>query len=131
MVKHVLGVTLVLAVGIGAFSAGCGDSSGTGGGDTGIDCAAITPKKYSELGFAFQADLGLCTTCHSANLTTPTERQAAPLANDYDTYEGAKQWADRICVRTNDDTMPPAGSPTLTDSQKNDLLGWCSCGAPQ
>ncbi len=125
--KRVFAIVAVLvAAPLVSVEVGCGDS-GTGAGTSGIDCNATPPKGYSELGLAFAK----CTSCHSSKLTDPTSRQAAPLGNDYDTYELATQWTADICASIEDGTMPPAGSATLTTTEENDLLAWCSCGAPQ
>lgn len=125
--KRVFAIAAVLvAAPLVSVEVGCGDT-GSGAGSSNFDCTANPPKGYSELGLAFSK----CTSCHSSALKDPTSRQAAPLGNDYDTYELATQWTADICTSIEDGTMPPAGSATLTTTDENDLLAWCYCGAPQ
>ncbi|NUP13076.1 MAG: hypothetical protein HOW73_44110 [Polyangiaceae bacterium] len=115
------------ADGGGASTGGAstGGASVGGGGVGGGSCGNV--KGYSELGDAFAK----CTGCHSSELTTPVERQAAPVGVDYDTYALATQHLDDTRARIANDQDPPAGSPSLTAQQKSDLLSWIDCGAPE
>lgn len=119
-------VGMVAFAGLAALTVnvGCGDS-GTGGGA--VDCSTVTVKGYAELqNGAFTK----CTNCHSSALTTPTERQSATAGYDYDTYEGAKKFPDRIEARVEKGDMPPAGSAALTAAEADDLINWSACGTP-
>lgn len=119
---------LSLIVGIGAFAAattsGCSDDTGTGGGSA-VDCTTVKP--YSQLNQAFSK----CTTCHSSELTTATDRQSAPEGFDYDTYELAIQHPEEIAEQIEDGLMPPDGSPALTTTEANDLITWARCDTPE
>lgn len=124
MSKHVLG--LFSAIGLIAFSVGTtgvGCDDGGSGGST-VDCSTV--KGFSELSGAFSK----CTTCHSTTLTTATDRQAAPVGYDYDTYEAAKQFPDAITEQVEDDEMPFDPSPDLTAQEKTDMLTWAACETP-
>lgn len=120
---RILALVALSAAALGLTSnVGCGDSDGSGGG---ADCSTV--KGYSELGTAFSK----CTSCHSSELSTPTERQSATVGFDYDTYDLAKSDAAAIIEQVEDDEMPPSGSPTLTQTEKTDLLTWAECGTPE
>ncbi|NUP11476.1 MAG: hypothetical protein HOW73_35975 [Polyangiaceae bacterium] len=118
------GIAAAVVAALTIVNVGCGDS-GTGGEGGGADCTDV--KGYAELGTA----ISKCTNCHSSELTTPTERQSAPEGFDYDTYELAKQHPDEIAEQLEEGLMPPSGSPTLTDTEKSDLIKWASCGTPE
>lgn len=124
MSKHVLG--LFSAIGLIAFSvstAGVGcDDGGSGG--AAVDCSTV--KGFSELSGAFSK----CTACHSTDLATATERQAAPLGYDYNTYEDAKKFPEAITEQVEDDEMPFDPSPELTAQEKTDMLTWAACETP-
>jgi uncharacterized membrane protein len=120
---RILALVALSATALGLTSnVGCGDSDGSGGG---ADCTTV--KGYSELGVAFSK----CTNCHSSELTTPTERQSATVGFDYDTYALAAADPAAIIEQVEDDEMPPSGSPTLTETEKTDLLTWAECGTPE
>lgn len=123
MTRGFLGTVVFAGLAALTLNVGCGDS-GTGGGD--IDCTTVAVKKYSELGVAFSK----CTSCHSSTLVSPTDRQSATVGYDYDTYEGAKKFPDRIQARVEKGDMPPVGSPTLTATEADDLINWAACGTP-
>ncbi|MBL8742934.1 MAG: hypothetical protein JNK04_17620 [Myxococcales bacterium] len=121
MSKYVLGLFSVIGIiGITTASIGCGDDSGTNA----VDCSTV--KGFSELGGAFAK----CTACHSTTLTSPTDRQAAPVGYDYDTYEAAKKFPEAITEQVEDDEMPFDPSPKLTAQEKTDMLTWAACETP-
>ena len=130
MVKRLLAAAALMGAAVASIGVGCGDSGGAGG----TDCATATVKPYSELSAAF----GKCITCHSSDLVTPTERQLATDGFNYETYDLAKQFPDRIAVRIDADrsaaegttTMPPDGSPQLSPTEKTDMEAWADCGSP-
>ena len=70
-----------------------------------------------------------CTSCHAATLD-PNDRMGAPQGIDFDTWEGASLWADRIVAVTQgqEATMPPAGGPS--DEEREAIAAWVACGAP-
>ncbi|MEQ1566863.1 MAG: hypothetical protein ABMA64_14570 [Myxococcota bacterium] len=68
-----------------------------------------------------------CTPCHAATVVGE-DRRGAPDDVDFDTYESAARWADRIVARTGPDgAMPPAGG--LTEAEAAGLERWVSCGS--
>ncbi len=70
-----------------------------------------------------------CTECHASPLAEGAQRAYAPVGVDFDTLEGARQWADRIRVRAIErGDMPPA--TTLPDDDAELLGRWLACGAP-
>lgn len=121
MVKRVFSVVLLVTAAAALATNGCGDDTADG---TPVDCTTV--KKYSELSTAWSK----CTSCHSTQLTDPTDRQSAPDEFNYDTYEVAKQFPAEIKEQVEDDEMPPDGSPTLTTQEKTDLLTWVECNTP-
>ena len=69
-----------------------------------------------------------CTSCHASALN-PNDRMGAPQGVDFDTWEGAAQWSDRIAAVSHGEgaTMPPAGGPT--DAEREAIVAWVACGA--
>lgn len=121
MTNRLLAITLAAASSIGVtVTAGCSDDSSTGG----DDCTDV--KGYNELSSAFSK----CTNCHSSTLTGAA-RNAAPVGTDYDTYALAKPNAQKIHDRVSDGTMPQPGYPGFAGTEKEDMLKWASCGAPE
>src|SRR5689334_6672320 len=108
----------------GGADAGGGGADAGGGGQAAGACADVKP--YSELGSVFAK----CTNCHSATLVTPTDRQAAPLGFDYDTYEAATAHPaeTRSVVESGAAPIPPT---TLTPTEKSALLLWIDCDMPE
>ena len=123
MMNRLFPFVLVLGAGLGLGLVACGDDTADGE----VDCDATPPKTYAELSSVWSK----CTNCHATTLTDLTARQAAPLGTDYDTYDAAKAAGSKTKSRVADGTMPPAGSPTLSDQEKTDLYAWVDCGMPQ
>ena len=69
-----------------------------------------------------------CTTCHSQHLDLEA-RSGAPIGVDFDTWQGAFAWSDRIEARATGatPTMPPVGLPP--DDEVARLAEWLRCGA--
>jgi uncharacterized membrane protein len=102
---------------------GCGDD-----GETVVDCASVKP--FSELSQAFSK----CTACHTSALTDLTSRNSAPLEYNYDSYEEAIKFPDKLVASLQADApapMPPAEDPQLTETEKADLVTWAECDTPQ
>lgn len=70
-----------------------------------------------------------CTPCH-ASTVPEADRRGAPLGLDFDSWEEASRYADRIAAAAGPDTarMPPGGG--LTEEQRAQLVRWADCGAP-
>jgi hypothetical protein len=66
-----------------------------------------------------------CVSCHS-DLSEGTERNGAPDGVNFNTWDDAILWADRILVRVlEDSTMPPAQG--MDDAEKGQLEEWLHC----
>ena len=94
-----------------------------------IDCETVTVPTYTNV-----ALLNTCTNCHSSELTTRDERQNAPTAVNYDTYDAAVLNSTQGQREVAAGTMPPsdvAGIPLPTEAQKQDFYAWVQCGQPQ
>jgi uncharacterized membrane protein len=61
-----------------------------------------------------------CIPCHSTNTG----------GKDESTYDLASGQKSSILFQVDDCLMPPSGSPQLTADERNTLLGWIECGAP-
>ena len=129
------------ATAIALLAFGCNDSSN---GDSGaasshlvddtasVDCSTALAQALTWDSWAHGFFLNNCTSCHSSALHTEDERQKAPLAFNYDTYEGVAENAADIenrAVTLADDPkwgMPP--NITLRSDDKEDLRIWIDCG---
>jgi uncharacterized membrane protein len=73
----------------------------------------------------------VCTNCHSSTKTGDA-RNGAPDEDNWDVYATARAEAAEIAEEVEEGAMPPPGSGfTLTAAQKEQLLLWAECGAPQ
>jgi len=72
--------------------------------------------------------LAHCNRCHSVSVD---DRQGAPIAYVFDTYEQAYALRDRIFIRAAADnvTMPPGPDDPPLD-EREALAEWIACGAP-
>lgn len=61
-----------------------------------------------------------CVGCHRPDATSP----------DLSTHELAQKSGAGIKTSVSDDSMPPDGSPDLTDDEKKKLIAWVDAGAP-
>lgn len=61
-----------------------------------------------------------CIPCHSTNTG----------GKDESTYDLASGQKSSILFQVNDCLMPPSGSPQLSPQDRNTLLDWIECGAP-
>ena len=70
-----------------------------------------------------------CTPCHDRSVVGEA-RKGAPTGIDFDTYQDAVAWGDRIAARSTGDspTMPPAAGPS--DQARIHLAHWVACGMP-
>jgi hypothetical protein len=73
----------------------------------------------------------VCTNCHSST-KTGAARNGAPDEDNWDVYATAKAEAAEIAEEVEEGAMPPPDSGfALTAAQKEQLLLWAECGAPQ
>lgn len=69
-----------------------------------------------------------CNTCHS---TSVDDRNGAPIAYVFDTYDQVYALRERVFLRSAADniTMPP-GPDDPPQEERDDLAEWIACGAP-
>jgi uncharacterized membrane protein len=96
-----------------------------------VDCSTALAQALTWDSWAHGFFLNNCTSCHSSTLPKE-DRQKAPLAFNYDTYEGVAENAADIenrAVTLADDpkwSMPP--NITLRPDDREDLRVWIECG---
>ncbi len=73
-----------------------------------------------------------CTECHASTLMG-ADRQGAPLYHDFDTLDGVLPVLDHIDWKAasgpaaTNELMPPAGNPTPTLEERQQLGEWLAC----
>lgn len=87
-----------------------------------VDCSKDVPT------YAQVAAIEICTNCHSSELSGAA-RNNAPADDNFDTYAGAEEKATEMVEEVFGGDMPPKGTFTLTDAQKQELYLWALCGA--
>lgn len=115
---------LVLALGLGPL--GCRKAA--------VDCPAVTVA-CPEAGVpSFEGDvypnviMPICGRCHSGD---GGEAQSHPLTTYQQIYGKDGVVAGEIRTQVQSCQMPPPGEPeVLSDDERQLLLGWIGCGAP-
>ena len=123
---HKIGLLLVCASCL-TLAIGCGDDSeeeGEVGELPEVDCSGDVPK-YAEV-TAFE----VCANCHSST-KSGADRNSAPPEDNFDTYASAEKGATEAVEEVFGGDMPPAGTFTLTEDQKQQLYLWALCGAQE
>jgi hypothetical protein len=106
---------------------GCGSASPSGGADAAEQaCAKDLPKSCPSVVPSYRSDIipllsSSCIGCHS-----PTGIGGYSET----TYEDVFQQRSAILDQVYDCLMPPANSGPLTTQQRETLLAWLVCGAP-
>jgi hypothetical protein len=87
-----------------------------------LDCPGTAPSYANQVGPIIQAH---CTGsgCHS-----PSETPNAPWA--FTSEDDVSEWSFAIQADIADCLMPPPGSPQLSESDREALNTWLTCGAP-
>ncbi len=98
---------------------------GCSGGTSSVDCTQVTVPKYTDM-----TAWARCTNCHSSALTGAA-RVGAPGDINFDSYDHAVMDADRALSEVESGAMPPAGSPSLSAAEKDQIVNWASCDTPQ
>ena len=90
----------------------------------GVSCDSV--PKFGDLNFS------ACLSCHTSNAET-RKAQGVPDDSDYTTYAGVSSRIKEIAIRVNDEceSMPPNGSPELSDADKKAFTTWGCCGGPE
>lgn len=98
-----------------------------GGGQDGpnVDCSMITAPKFAEM-----TAWAKCTSCHASTLTG-SARAGAPVGIDFDVYDAAVAHAQVAMDEVYMGAMPVAGSPPLSDAEKQQIYEWASCDTPK
>lgn len=111
-------------------TSGCGDDSGTiEGGPPEVEC----PSDSADVPAFAEVDAitEVCTECHDSSLSG-AERRNAPAHLDFDDYDVAHTYAERMATEVYWGNMPPSGSDLmLTSEQIDELFMWAMCGAPE
>ena len=118
--RRVLVITAMLAA---AFTTGCGTW-------TELDEVACPPEgtdtTYENTARPFMVQH--CNACHAAGAD---DRNGAPIAFVFDTYDQVYALRERVFVRSAADntTMPP-GPDDPPQDERDALAEWIACGAP-
>jgi len=104
-----------------SFAAACSSPSGPACPAQSMPTCPPTPPSFS--GQVDAIIQGWCSNCHAPGGTEP--------GRPYTTYAEIKN-APPISMATQvlSCLMPPAGYPQLSDADKQALLEWIACGAP-
>lgn len=91
-------------------------------------CPADEQAGCVDPSFGYDAGIGdilnaRCRPCHA-----PGGIEQSILLSDYSHVYRERMTVGSQLVTC---TMPPEGSPGLTDSERKQILDWLSCGAPQ
>jgi hypothetical protein len=104
------------------YDGGSGGTTGGGGGcpnDLPASCPSNAPGYAATIAPILSE---LCTSCHS-----PMGTGAKQLLGSYpEVYQSRQSVLDQVYACR----MPPAGSGSPTLTQREDLLAWLVCGAP-
>ena len=94
-------------------------SSSSSCGGAAASCPPTPPSYATDVSpIVFQ----YCESCHA-----PGKSQSGkPL----DTYASVTSLSAKVQSKVNDCSMPPSGSPQPTAAERDTLLGWLACGAP-
>jgi uncharacterized membrane protein len=89
------------------------------------DCAYDPALTWANEGSEFTDQY--CNGCHSSQLVGAHMRNSAPDGVNFDTWQGAADYAERIAVRTDPEapTMPPGGGPTRDELVR--FNSWIAC----
>jgi len=98
-----------------------GGSGGSGGGGGGGGAMVVDTPGWSDIEPIM---VEKCGACHGA---TPSQGAPYPLVD----YDNAKLHADRSAFRSKLRTMPPPGSPALSDGEIALIVAWAEAGAPE
>ena len=103
------------------FALACGQPSGT-------TCSVDAPNECVDSSLSYDSGIGAllterCSPCHAADGV-----EATRLLTDYSHVSGERM---SIAAQLATCSMPPAGAPPLSTAERNQILGWLSCGGPK
>jgi hypothetical protein len=111
-----------------------GEEEGCEEGEFGPPTESVCPEgstlTWGSFGQDFMATY--CTECHASTLMG-ADRQGAPLYHDFDTLDGVLPVLDHIDWKAaagpaaTNELMPPAGNPTPTLEEREQLGEWLAC----
>jgi cytochrome c5 len=111
-------ISLIAA--LGAFSCGSKASSPN-------ECSVNVPTSCPDASLSYAAGVGdtfetTCSQCHAPGGVEST----VPLTN----YNEVSKRLTSVAGQLETCTMPPAGSPPISASDRQAILDWIACGAP-
>jgi cytochrome c5 len=114
--------TVILGFAVAAVAAGC-----TGSSSTDASCAVTTPASCPSTQPSYQTDVApilesYCVSCHQAGGSQANK----PL----ETYQGASRLSGDVESQVAGCSMPPSSDAQPTAAQRETILTWVLCGAP-
>ncbi|MEO7034824.1 MAG: hypothetical protein ABI548_13025 [Polyangiaceae bacterium] len=106
---------------LASFALACSPSPGA-------TCSIDAPNECVDASLSYDGGIGAllterCSPCHAAG-----GEEATLLLTDYDHVSRQLMGIGSQLVTC---SMPLAGSPQLSADERNQILGWLSCGAPR
>ncbi len=103
------------------FALACSQSSNA-------TCSVDAPNECVASTLSYDGSIGTllterCSPCHAAGGV-----EATRLLTDYGHVSGERM---SIASQLVSCAMPPAGAPQLSTDERNQILGWLSCGGPK
>lgn len=92
------------------------------------ECSVNVPESCPDPSLSYAASIGdiLSSNCQPCHAAGGVER-AVPLTD----YSDVSKRLTSIAGQLETCTMPPAGSPPISASDRQTVLDWIVCGAPQ
>ncbi len=88
-----------------------------------VQCDHDPPLTYENFGEGFLKHH--CNGCHSSFREFDWQRSGAPSGVDFDDWESLLDFADRVLIRTENGSMPPAGGPVQEEREL--FIEWMEC----
>ncbi len=91
-------------------------------------CSVDAPNECVDPSLSYDGGIGAlltqrCSPCHAKGGV-----EATRLLTDYSHVSGTRM---SIASQLASCAMPPAGAPQLSTDERNQILGWLSCGGPK
>ena len=113
----------VLVCALALSSLHCDDHLLGEGTESEVQCNHDPPLTYENFGQGFLRQH--CNGCHSSYREYDWQRSGAPSGIDFDTWDTLLEWSDRVLIRTDEGTMPPAGGPST--EERDVFVEWMEC----